>query len=56
MTEEQTLMLKDCIKRGKHLTEWELKFMTDIEARGQYYQLSYDQEYILESVWERVTS
>lgn len=56
MTEEQALIVNDCIKRSKELTEWELNFMNSIKSKDSEYQLTDDQEYIVESVWERVTS
>lgn len=53
MTDEQNLMIHDCMKRDSKMNAWEIDFIEDLE----YCEVLTDaQSAKLEKIWDRVTS
>lgn len=53
MTEEELLMVEDCLNRYEKLSDWENQFLDDISRRAE--PLSERQHDKLTQIWERVT-
>jgi hypothetical protein len=51
-TEEQSQMIKDCIKRNTKLTEWEFNFVEKLDKKSI---LSQKEVVVLDKIWDAVT-
>jgi len=55
-TEEQRILINDCLKRISKLTDWESRFMANIRIRLEAnIPLTEKQDELLNEIWERVT-
>ena len=55
-TEEQRILINDCLKRISKLTDWESRFMANIRIRLEANKpLTEKQDELLNEIWERVT-
>jgi len=55
-SEEIHLMLVDCQKRERKLSEWELSFIHSLLGQYSRHRLSQRQIEKLEVIWDRVTT
>ena len=55
-TEEQRILIKDCLNRISKLTDWESRFMANIRIRLEAnIPLTEKQDELLNEIWEKVT-
>lgn len=55
-TEEQRILINDCLNRISKLTDWESRFMANIRIRLEAnIPLTEKQDELLNEIWERVT-
>ena len=55
-TEEQRILINDCLNRISKLTDWESRFMSNLRIRLEANKpLTEKQDEILNEIWERVT-
>jgi hypothetical protein len=55
-TEEQRILINDCLNRISKLTDWESRFMANIRIRLEANKpLTEKQDELLNEIWERVT-
>ena len=55
-TEEHHLMVSDCMRRQKKLTDWEYNFIDGMAYRlREGYEITEKQDEMLTLIWEKVT-
>jgi len=55
-TEEQRILINDCLNRISKLTDWESRFMANIRIRLEANKpLTEKQDELLNEIWEKVT-
>ena len=55
-TEEQRILINDCLNRISKLTDWESRFVANLRIRLEANKpLTEKQDELLNEIWERVT-